>query len=407
MMDFLHEIWEVVQRKPTRVVLAGVGISWGIFILIMLVGIGMGFERGVLKLFDGYSKSATYVFAIRTSKSYKGTNVGTPISFTQDDLRRLKQNVPSIAMVSPEIACWETVFSDERQGYFEIRAVSPDYFNIKILETEKGRLLNNLDMKECRRCVIIGQNVADVLFRHNRVVGKDIRIGTEVYEVVGVIKNTLLSKSEERVIYLPYSTYLKTNATAKEFKTMTFTVQNGVEVNEVNKRIRIFLSRKKLIAPDDDSAFYFNSMEEQVKAFNSFFDTLKGFLWFMGLSTLISGIIGVGNIMYISAKERTREIGIRKSLGANATMIKSMFLWESIAITSVAGYVGITLGWLCLKIIGMAINEDTFLMDKPGINLMVTVSAMLILMVAGVFAGLKPAIYAANLSPIDALKEES
>lgn len=408
MIDLWYEIWESIRRKPTRVMLAGLGISWGIFILVLIVGVGTGFENGVLKLFDGYSKSTTYVFASQTSKTYLGTSKGQPINITEDDLKQLKQNVPEIIHISPEISKWENVYSDTAQGFFDIRAVYPDYFNVKILKTEAGRLLNRLDMKECRKCVIIGKNVADVLFNREQPINKEIRIGSEVYVVVGIIKNTLLSASEGRVIYVPYSTYLSVNIAAKEFPTMVYnTISDGVEIKEVNNRVKNILSRIKSVAPDDDSAFFFNSMEDQVKAFNSLFDTLQGFLWFMGISTLVSGVIGIGNIMYISAKERTREIGIRKALGARSSKIKGMLLCESIAITSVAGYFGITLGWGCLKLIGLLIDDDTILMDKPQINMLVTLFAMLILIIAGVLAGLKPAIYASNLRPIEALKEDN
>ena len=407
MVDFLYEIWESIRRKPTRVILTGLGISWGIFILVLLVGVGKGFEKGVLKLFDGYSKSSTYVFASQTSKTYKGTNIGHLITFTADDLRHLRRTVPEITNISPEISHLEIVYSEKAQGSFDVRAVNPEYFNVKLVKAEKGRLLNFLDMNECRKCIIIGKNVADVLFNREDPLNKEIRIGTEVYVVVGIIKDTLLSFSEGRVIYMPYSTYIKTNAMAKEFSTMVYSISDNVESKEVNDHVKSILARIKCVAPDDDSAFFFNSMEEQVKAFHSLFDTLKGFLWFMGISTLISGVIGIGNIMYISAKERTREIGIRKSLGARSSIIKRMFICESIAITSIAGYVGIALGWVCLKLIGMLIDDNTVMMDKPQISILITLFAMLILMIAGVLAGLRPAMYAADLRPIEALKEEN
>lgn len=405
--DFWYEIWEVIKRKPSRVILTSIGISWGIFILIMLVGVGAGFERGVFKLFEGYSRNTTYVFAAQTSKAYKGINVGKPILFSQKDLKLLVQNIPDITMVSPEISRWESVFSDNGKGTVEIRAVYPDYFNIKILEIDNGRMLNALDMEESRRCVIIGKNVADVLFNHEQPVGKLLHIKKEVYQVVGVIKKTLQSVNEERVIYIPYTTYLQTNAGAKEFTTMLFATHDYVDTKDVNIRVRDFLSRMNKVAPDDDNAFYFNSREEQVRAFKKFFEMFRKFLWFMGISTLLSGIIGVGNVMYMSVKERTREIGIRKSIGAKASAIKAMVLWESVALTSISGYLGMLLGWICLQGVGLIIDDDTLMMDKPGIDLLTTVIATLILTVSGTLAGLKPAMYASDLSPIDALKEEN
>lgn len=181
----------------------------------------------------------------------------------------------------------------------------------------------------------------------------------------------------------------------------------GAKIKEVNTHVRNVMARKYQFAPSDDKVFYFNSMEEQVKAFTDLFVMIRKFLWFMGISTLVSGVIGVGNIMYSSAKERTREIGIRKSVGAKARQIKAMFLWESIALTSLAGYVGLVLGWGILKVVALFISEDTPMMEKPGLDFPTAVAAIFILVIAGTLAGLRPAIYAAELNPIEALKEEN
>ena len=158
----------------------------------------------------------------------------------------------------------------------------------------------------------------------------------------------MLNSYEARVIYMPYSVYEQVDATAGRFGTVVFSTVKGAKIKEVNTHVRNVMARKYQFAPSDDKVFYFNSMEEQVKAFTDLFVMIRKFLWFMGISTLVSGVIGVGNIMYSSAKERTREIGIRKSVGAKAQQIKAMFLWESIALTSLAGYVGLVLGWGCL-----------------------------------------------------------
>jgi putative ABC transport system permease protein len=167
------------------------------------------------------------------------------------------------------------------------------------------------------------------------------------------------------------------------------------------------MAKKYQFAPNDDKVFYFNSMEEQVKAFSSLFSTLNKFLWFMGISTLVGGVIGIGNIMYASTKERTREIGIRKSLGAKSSDIKSMIVGESIALTTVAGCIGILFGWSVLKIVALFIEEDSLIMEKPTLSVVTTFGALFILIISGTLAGLMPAIYASDLHPIEALKEEN
>lgn len=406
-MDFWCEIYESVKRKPSRTILTGIGISWGIFILIVLVGIGSGFERGVFKLFNGFSKITTYVYASETSMGYKGAASGRKIQFQKEDLNMLKSRIPEITHLSPETGRWNAVYAGTKNGWFEVRGVYPDYFLIKLLEVEHGRMLNALDMNEARKVVLIGENVVDMLFRKENPIGKYIRMGQEMFRVIGTIKNTMLNSYEARVIYMPYSVYEQVDATAGRFGTVVFSTVKGAKIKEVNTHVRNVMARKYQFAPSDDKVFYFNSMEEQVKAFTDLFVMIRKFLWFMGISTLVSGVIGVGNIMYSSAKERTREIGIRKSVGAKAQQIKAMFLWESIALTSLAGYVGLVLGWGILKVVALFISEDTPMMEKPGLDFPTAVAAIFILVIAGTLAGLRPAIYAAELNPIEALKEEN
>lgn len=406
-MDFWCEIYESVKRKPSRTILTGIGISWGIFILIVLVGIGSGFERGVFKLFNGFFKSTTYVYASETSMGYKGAASGRKIQFQKEDLNMLKSRIPEITHLSPETGRWNAVYAGTKNGWFEVRGVYPDYFLIKLLEVEHGRMLNALDMNEARKVVLIGENVVDMLFRKENPIGKYIRMGQEMFRVIGTIKNTMLNSYEARVIYMPYSVYEQVDATAGRFGTVVFSTVKGAKIKEVNTHVRNVMARKYQFAPSDDKVFYFNSMEEQVKAFTDLFVMIRKFLWFMGISTLVSGVIGVGNIMYSSAKERTREIGIRKSVGAKAQQIKAMFLWESIALTSLAGYVGLVLGWGILKVVALFISEDTPMMEKPGLDFPTAVAAIFILVIAGTLAGLRPAIYAAELNPIEALKEEN
>lgn len=405
--DFLWEIWEGVKMKPSRTILTGIGISWGMFILILLVGVGSGFEKGVLKLFDGYSKSATYVIATHASKSYKGTPSGKNVLFRYEDLNMLKNTIPEITYISPEVSRMEIVTYSDSKSNFEVRGVCPDYFRVKLLEAEEGRMLNIRDMKEKRKTVVIGSNVADLLFKHSCPISKMISIRGEIYQVVGVIKKNMMTMNEDRIIYMPYSTLLSNDSGVKYFTTLVFSSEENVNLKEVNDRVRIHLTKANNIAPDDENAFFFSCMEEQVNAFKRFFDGLKKVLWFMGISTLLSGVIGVANIMYTAAKERTRIIGIQKALGAKSSYIKSMYICESVAITFVAGGIGIIIGWICLKIIGLCIDDSVEIIQKPDIDFTATIIALFIIMLFGTLAGVRPAVYASKLRPIDALKEEN
>ena len=405
-MIFWTEIQKSIEENKTRSALTGLGIAWGIFILVLLLGMGRGFEEGVFNLFSGFSQSTMYVYATTTTLEYKGQPAGRQIFFTSADLDYLKVNLPGIKFLSPETSKWCQVLHKAQTTTFEIRGVDPSYFDLRLLDAKDGRILNPLDGIEARKVVLIGSNVADVLFDRLSPIGKAIHINDEIFTVVGIIANNLLNQYEDRLIYMPFRTFVRYIEPDPRFNAMIMSLDESIKTQTAQARIRSFLTRRFQIHPDDDKAFYINSMEEQVKAFNNLFGTIRKFLWFMGISVLLSGIIGVANIMYVSAKERTREIGIRKAIGAKNHTIKSMFICESILITSIAGYSGMLLGMLVLWLIGFFIEPDNLLFEKPSIDIGTAIVATLVLIISGTLAGLKPAVYAANLNPIDALREE-
>lgn len=206
---------------------------------------------------------------------------------------------------------------------------------------------------------------------------------------------------------MPSSTISLISDIQNGFGTIVFSIKDKADTKATNSLVRSHLSRFHTVAPDDDTAFYINSMEQLLESFDSLFDGLNKFLWFLGLATLFSGVIGVANMMYTSAKERTREIGIRKAIGARPSEIKNMFLCESIILTTIAGYVGVFFGWLVLLAIGALMPDEVEILQKPSIDLPIALSATLVLIVSGTLSGLRPAIYASQLNPIEALKEEN
>jgi len=405
--DFWNEIYEYLNRKPQRAFLSCVGITWGIFILSLILGIGNGFEKGVLKIFSGFSQNTTYVFASETSVEYNGFSINRKIFFDEADLDMLQNTISGIASISPETNQWKSVLYGEKRGWFEIKGVCIDYFNIKLMKPEKGRVLNRLDVLNNRKTAFIGKNVAEVLFNNQEPVGKMIQIDRDMFQVVGIIKNTILNSQEERSIFIPFSTYLAISPDDKRFSTLLYSLENGYNTKKTQLNIRNRLAKKHQFSQNDEKVLYFNSLEDQVKAFSDLFSTLRKFLWFMGISTLVGGVVGVGNSMYASTRERTREIGIRKSIGANSSEIKNMIIGESIALTTIAGCIGLLLGWSALKIIALFISGDSFVMEKPTLDITTIIIAMLVLVISGTLAGLMSAIYASNLHPIEAIKEEN
>ncbi|MDR2909948.1 MAG: ABC transporter permease [Bacteroidales bacterium] len=400
------EIRKSIEGNKTRSLLTGLGIAWGILILVLLLGLGHGFEDGVFKMFQGFSQSMVYIHSSATSMEYKGQPAGQEIFFTSEDLDYLKTNLPEIDLLSPETTKLCYVIQRAQRYVYETRGVAPSYFQLRLLNVKEGRTLNPSDDIEGRKVVLIGSNVADVLFYKQSPVGKTIHINDDIFTVVGVIADNILNQYEARLIYMPFQTFTRYIEPDTRFTTMVMSLNSSITMQKTQLRIRNFLAHRFYIHPDDDKAFYINSMEEQVKAFNNLFSTIRKFLWFMGISTLLSGIIGVANIMYVSAKERTREIGIRKAIGAKQSTIKSMFIYESILITSIAGYSGMLLGMGILWLIGMFIEPDSLLFEKPSIDIVTAITATLVLIISGTLAGLKPAAYAANLNPIEALREE-
>jgi len=402
-----QEIIANIFSNKTRFILSSIGIGWGVLILVVLIGVGKGLEDGIFNLFKGFAVNSIYVLASRTTRPYQGNPAGQQIMFSEDDIYMLKNNIPSIMAISPEASVRQKVSANNLSADYEVKGVFSEYFEMKLLNTSSGRTLNRLDEIEERPVVLVGSNVAEMFFDRSEPEGKHLTIGNNVYLVVGVIKNTLLNNSEARQIYMPYSVHSTTFGYDRKFPILAFTYSEKADFNVLRQRFREFMGRKYHFDPNDDRAFYFSSVEEQVKAFNSLFDTMKTFLWFIGISTLAGGVIGVANIMYASAKERTYEIGIRKAVGARKSEIRLMFIGESVITTFFAGVVGMALGFAILKLIGIFINPTEMLLEKPGINWVTSAMTVVLLMLCGTLAGLKPAIYATNLHPIDSLRSQN
>lgn len=411
----IKEAFSSLKQNKSRSILAGFGVAWGIFILILLLGTGKGFQQGILQLFSVFAKNSIWVYGGQISEtSSSNVNLNRQVLFDNDDIKILKDRFPDIEYMSPELNYYGNALVSNQQNiaYAQIRGVISDYFNVKIINTEEGRLLNTLDNKEYRQVALVGKQVADALFPNETAVGKSININGTYFKVIGVIeKGSLFTQGEQNIIYLPYNSFVQQFNQGREFNAFILTLSKKTNTSDFENKLKTVLGRKKGFSVDDKKAIFIVNFESQVKSFNKLFKGVDLFLWFIGLSLLLSGIVGICNIMFVIVKERTFEIGIRKAIGAKSRSIIYMIITESIVITGLAGLFGLLLGVGCVGLINLVLNsyykDSESLFSNAVINFPIIIFSLVILIISGILAGLIPAKRASEITPIEALRFES
>lgn len=404
-----------IKQSKTRSILAGFGVAWGIFILIILLGAGKGFQKGILQLFSSFAKNSLWVYGGEVSEDNLNKSMFRKfILFDQTDIAILKRRFHEIESISPELNFSGNSLTSYQQysTYPLIKGVQADYFNVKIIKPEEGRLLNILDNKEYRRVALIGWQIADVLFPSESPLGKSININGTYFTIVGIIKkDSIFTQNEQNAIYVPYNSFTDCLNESRGFNTFVLTLSEKTDATVFEKEVKSFLSKRKGFDPDDKKALFILNFENQVKEFNKLFNGVNIFLWFIGSCLLLSGIVGISNIMLVIVKERTFEIGIRKAIGAKSQTILAMILTESIMITTIAGAIGLSLGALFIGLLNWIIasffDSNDMLFTSASIDFPVVIFALFILVFAGCFAGFLPAKKAADITPVEAIRYES
>ncbi|HOQ57906.1 MAG TPA: ABC transporter permease, partial [Bacteroidales bacterium] len=346
--DTIREIFSTMRQSKLRTFLTGFSVAWGIFMLIVLLGSGKGLQNGVSSNFSNYAVNMVNVWPRRTNMPYKGFKAYRRLRFRDQDMEMLKNHFPQIDKASGIISLYgSTVSYGKEYGNYGINGVMPDYKDIRMLSIEagNGRFINHIDMSEERKVVVINQRVADNLFREEEPLGKYIQIGGIAFMVVGL--ETKTSNDENGYCYIPHSTaqtiYNRRGYTDEFYFTVT-----GMDSPEANEAftlaLRKTLARSLIVHPDDTAAIGVWNMAENYVQTMRIFSTIQLFVFIIGLCTLVAGIVGVGNIMVITVKERTREFGIKKAIGASPSNILNSILIESVIITGVFGYIGMVLG---------------------------------------------------------------
>lgn len=407
-----EEIFDTIRKNKLRTFLTGLSVASGIFILVVLLGIGEGMKNGISSEFEGDAANILYVWTGSTSVEHKGLNPGRVIRLKNSDFQTTAQKYSEeLEYKSAVYRVWNgAVNYDQESGSYRVEGVLPDYQFLENSSMVKGRYLNYMDHDNFEKVVVIGNRVNNDLFKGEEPIGKYIEVSGIIFKVVGVFSDPGGEREENRV-YVPLSTGQRVFNGANYINNMAFTLEKEdnfeaalAASNKFSEELQQFLKEQHSIAPEDTRALNINNSLENAKRFYDLMDMIKFFFWGVGICTIIAGIVGVSNIMLIIVKERTREIGVRKALGAEPLSIVVMVLHESIFVTAIAGLVGLISSLALLEFVGPLI--ETEFISNPSVDFTVAFTTVIILVVAGALAGFFPAYRAARIKPIVALRDE-
>jgi putative ABC transport system permease protein len=402
-----QEIFDVVKANKLRTFLTAFSVSWGIFMLIILLGAGQGLRNGFETQFRDDAVNSVWLRTGMTGMAYKGMKPNRRITMTNEEYEQIAGSFPEIDHITGRLGIWGSNMNyKEKTANLPLRGVHPDHQVLENTIMLKGRYINNMDVKERTKVVVLGQDAVTELFGTEDPMGKYISIWKVLYKVVGVF-NDEGGRWENKMVYMPVSTSQLVYNVKGRLDRIMFTTGDASEkqVTQIIEETKQMLSDKLIFDPNDSRALYVNNNAEQYKMFTGIFTGINAFVWIIGVMTIIAGVVGISNIMMITVKERTKEIGIRKALGATPGSVVSMILLEAVVITTIAGYTGLVLGVFSLEYIsGLASDPNTFV--NPGVDFSVAVISTLVLVLAGSIAGLIPALQAARVKPIVALRDE-
>lgn len=405
--DRWREIFETISKNKLRTFLSGFTVALGIFIFIILFGLGNGLKNTFQEFFLDDASNAIFLYPGKTSMPYKGFKANRRIEFDNEDVEDIKVNFPLlIEYVTPRITRSVLTRYKGENNTYATRAIAPGHQFVEKTIIMKGRYINQSDLNKNAKNAVIGRLVAEDLFKTADPIGEYIELGSSAYKVVGVFQDDGGDR-EERYIYIPYTTrqLLEKGNDKVDQIIVTFPKEFGYAgALALENSLKKYFKDKKSIDPQDQNGIYFQNLTDDLKQSQQFAVVLQLIVSFVGLGTLIAGIIGISNIMVFVVKERTKELGIRKALGATPRSVIQMILQESVFITTISGYFGLLLGVFVLESIGLKL-EDYFI-KNPFIDLGTAMAATIVLIIFGAVAGYIPAKRAARIKPIVALRDE-
>lgn len=411
-LDTWEEIFVTITRNKTRSLLTAFGVFWGIFMLVGLMGGGSGLKGVMTANFDGFASNSCFVWPQRTGKPYKGFRKGRWWGLEIDDIERIRQGVQGADVITPMTSYWgRTALFEERKSTCVIKGLYPDYDFIEKQRIGKGRFINDIDIMDARKVCVIGKRVYEELFKKGEdPLGKYIRLDGVYYQVVGLNVgegNIQINGEASESVIIPYTTMQQTYNLGRYIDMICMTAKPGVKVSDLQNDVETVVKRAHLIAPDDKQGVMFMNTEAMFSMVDNLMTGINWLVIFVGIGTLLAGAIGVSNIMMVTVKERTTEIGIRRAIGAQPKDILQQVLSESMVLTTVAGLVGVSFAVGVLQVVEIMVNADAT--GQPvvfQISFWGAIGATLLLLTLGMLAGLAPAFRAMAIKPIEAIRDE-
>ncbi|MBN8703112.1 MAG: ABC transporter permease [Bacteroidetes bacterium] len=413
--DNWQEIFATIRKNKLRTFLTAFGVFWGIFMLVIMLGSGNGLQNGILKEFEGTATNSFFMWTQKTSKNYKGMKEGRSYSFNLQDMQALKQ-LPELDVVTAEnqlggYGSNNNVVRGTKTGNFTVFGEFPEKKSIEFVKVVSGRYINHNDITNCRKVCVIGNKVKQVLFSKTEdALGKYIQVNGIYFMVIGITQSTASGGQaieQEQKVFIPFTTFQRAFNYGNKVMWFAIKSKDGIPASIAEQKAIEKIKERHKISPDDLTAVGHWNMEEEYNKLSGLFSGIRMLVWFVGTGTLIAGVIGVSNIMLIIVKERTKEIGIKRAIGATPFAISSQLIIESVFLTSIAGYLGLLAGIGLLELISSILpKEDGSMFQNPEVNIGVAISALFILILSGALAGIIPAKKAVSINPVDALRAE-
>ncbi|MDE1206825.1 ABC transporter permease [Tenacibaculum larymnensis] len=407
--DTWQEIYGSIRKNKLRTGITIVGVLWGIFILVVLLGAARGMENNFKRIFGDFATNSVFMWTQRTDMPFKGFQKGRRFNLTFKDIEVLqKEYNKEIKLLAPRNQTNGSVVKDFKSGDFQVSGDYPVLDRVQKKDLIYGRFLNQNDIKNNSKVCVISEDMYKQLFDKKEMpIGQYVKISNVNYKVIGVYKPSNTIDIDGDTAYIPFTTFQKVYNTSNKVDWMMITANEGVDIKQMEKDILLTLKNLHKVHPEDNRAFGSVNLGDQIDKLMGFLTGMQFLTWFVGIATLIAGVFAIGNILLITVKERTKEIGIRRALGATPISIKRQIILESVFLTTIAGMLGIIFGGLVLFLLDFTVGSgDDPTLVNPTVNIPIVMLAFSILVILGTLIGLIPAYMATIVKPIEALREE-